>query len=57
MNRFDLQKQQWVQVRPLNTPKCTLSAVASHDCQYVYAIGGFNGVALDIVERYNVITD
>ncbi len=44
-------------LRPMNTPRCTLSAVASHDCQYIYAMGGFNGAALDIVERYNVMTD
>jgi hypothetical protein len=41
----------------MNTSRCTLAAVASNDCQYIYAMGGFNGTALDIVERYNIITD
>lgn len=41
----------------MNYPRCTLSAVASNDCQHIYAMGGFNGSALDIVERYNIITD
>lgn len=57
MNRFDLQKQQWIYVKSMKVPRCTLAAVASNDCQYIYAIGGFNGTALDIVERYNVMTD
>lgn len=34
--------------------RCTLSAVASSDCQYIYAIGGFNGAPLNNVERYDV---
>jgi len=34
-----------------------LSAVASSDCQYIYVLGGYNGQALDLVERYNVIDD
>lgn len=34
--------------------RCTLSAVASPDCQYIYAIGGFNGQALSSVERYDL---
>jgi hypothetical protein len=37
--------------------RCTLSAVASQDCQYIYALGGFNSNSLDLVERYNTITD
>jgi hypothetical protein len=41
----------------MNVSRCTLSAVASNDCQYIYAIGGFNGGALDLVERYNTVTD
>jgi len=27
----------------MHKSRCTLSAVASPDCQYLYAIGGFNG--------------
>ena len=41
----------------MNTSRCTLSAVTSSDCQYIYAIGGFNGTSLDLVERYNTCTD
>jgi len=50
-------KQQWVEVKGMNQSRCTLSAVASSDCQYIYALGGFNGSSLDIVERYNSLTD
>ena len=41
----------------MNTSRCTLSAVASSDCQYIYSIGGFNGNSLDLVERYNIMSD
>lgn len=41
----------------MNTSRCTLSAVVSNDCQYIYALGGFNGNSLDLVERYNTMTD
>jgi hypothetical protein len=44
-------------MKPMNVSRCTLSAVASNDCQYIYAIGGFNGSALELVERYNTVTD
>ena len=35
-------------------PRCTLSAVATPDCQFIYAIGGFNGAPLNSVEIYDV---
>ena len=41
----------------MNTARCTLTAVASSDCQYIYVIGGYNGTALDLVERYSVLTE
>jgi len=41
----------------MNTSRCTLAAVVSSDCQYIYALGGFNGQSLDLVERYNTLTD
>lgn len=57
VERFDLGSKQWVPVSPLNHPRCTLTAVATPDCQYIYAIGGFNGSAVSIVERYSVVED
>lgn len=44
-------------MKPMNTSRCTLSAVASSDCMYIYAIGGFNGASLDLVERFNTMSD
>jgi len=41
----------------MQTARCTLSAVASSDCQFIYVIGGYNGQALNIVERYDVVKD
>lgn len=44
-------------MKSMNTSRCTLAAVASSDCQYIYALGGFNGNSLDLVERYNIMSD
>lgn len=57
VERFDFSLKQWVCVSSMNIARCTLSAVASPDCQYIYAIGGFNGSPLNTVERYDVMKD
>jgi hypothetical protein len=41
----------------MKTARCTLAAVASNDCRYIYVLGGYNGAALNLVERYTVETD
>jgi len=41
----------------MNNPRCTLAAVGSGDCQYIFAMGGFDGKALNVVERYSVVND
>lgn len=41
----------------MNKARCTLSAVASSDYQYIYAIGGFNGAPLNAIERYDTTTE
>lgn len=42
-------------MRPMNTNRGTFSAIVSQNCNYVYAIGGFNGQPLDHVERFDVM--
>ena len=54
VEKFDFFTNEWVTVKRMKKARCTLSAVASTDCQYLYAIGGFNGSALNSVERYDV---
>jgi Kelch motif len=41
----------------MNSERCTLAAVASSDCQYIYAVGGFNGKPSNIAERYSILTN
>ena len=41
----------------MNISRCTLSAIASPDYEYIYVMGGFNGQPLDSVERYSVMRD
>ncbi len=43
VEKYDFFSNEWIEVTKMNTPRCTLSAVSSPDCQYIYAIGGFNG--------------
>eukprot|EP00349_Pseudokeronopsis_sp_Brazil_P012382 CAMPEP_0202978792 /NCGR_PEP_ID=MMETSP1396-20130829/85117_1 /ASSEMBLY_ACC=CAM_ASM_000872 /TAXON_ID= /ORGANISM="Pseudokeronopsis sp., Strain Brazil" /LENGTH=313 /DNA_ID=CAMNT_0049717921 /DNA_START=1420 /DNA_END=2358 /DNA_ORIENTATION=- len=57
VEKFDLHLQKWVQVKSMQKSRCTLAAVASPDCQYIYALGGFNGNSLDLVERYDTVSD
>ena len=54
VEKYDLQAQTWVQVKSMNTARCTLAAQASSDCRYIYVLGGYNGQALNLVERYCV---
>jgi len=57
VERYDIFSNEWVAVTPMRRARCTLSAVVSGDCQYIYALGGFNGTALSSVERYDVTKD
>lgn len=57
MEKFDIRTGTWISLAPMNYERCTFSAAVSPDCQHIYAIGGFNGNPLGIVERYSVIED
>lgn len=43
MERYDESLNKWVKCSPMNSARCTLSAVSSSDCQYIFAMGGFDG--------------
>lgn len=43
IERYDLITETWSPVKPMNVARCTLSAVASSDYQYIYVLGGYNG--------------
>lgn len=57
VEKFDLQQNEWIPVKSMQKSRCTLSAVASPDFQYIYALGGFNGQSLNLVERYDTVCD
>jgi Kelch motif len=57
MEKYCLITKRWIRMKPMNTARCTLSAVASADCQFIYVLGGYNGQPLDLVERYSILTD
>jgi len=41
----------------MNHCRCTMSAVGSPDCRFIYVMGGYDGGALNLVERYDILTD
>lgn len=55
LDKFDIRKNAWIKLAPMNEARCTLAAVVSPDCQFIYAIGGFNGSPLATVERYSIL--
>jgi hypothetical protein len=57
MEKLDISRGIWTELAPMKHPRCTLAAVSSPDCQFIYAIGGFNGTALSVVERYSIVED
>ena len=57
LEKYDIRMGKWIGLAQMKHPRCTLSAVTSPDCQFIYAVGGFNGTALNIVERYSVVED
>ena len=57
VEKYDFFANEWAQVKPMKRARCTLAAVASTDCQYIYVIGGFNGAPLNHIERYDVTNE
>ena len=55
VEKYDYRMKRWINMAPMKYGRCTLSCVPSNDLQYIYAIGGFNGSALNIVERYSIV--
>ena len=44
-------------MNPLKQKRSNLTAVNSTDCQFFYVIGGYDGEAINVVERYDVIKE
>lgn len=55
MSRYDIFNNKWTTLRGMNTNRGTFASLVSPNCNYIYAIGGFNGGPLDHVERYDVM--
>eukprot|EP00347_Sterkiella_histriomuscorum_P017673 403348434 len=55
VQKYDLMTHKWQSMRGMNTSRGTFSALAAQNCNYIYAIGGFNGQPLDHVERFDAI--
>lgn len=44
VEKYDIELNQWTIISRLNSPKCTMTAVASPNFKTFFVIGGFNGV-------------
>ena len=42
---------------PMRFKRCALAAVYDDASSSIYAIGGFNGKSLDVVEKYSIKED
>ena len=56
IERYSIELDSWELVCHLNSPKCTMTAVASPNNQFFYVIGGFNGTQLNEVEIFDTHT-
>ena len=43
VQRYDYFSQNWSTMRPMNSSRGTFASLVSQNCNYIYAIGGFNG--------------
>jgi hypothetical protein len=44
-------------MKSMNSSRGTFASLVSPNCNYIYAIGGFNGHPIDHVERYDVMNN
>ena len=49
--RYDYYQKKWKYLQDMNFPRSFFSCVASNDCRYIYAIGGYDGKPLNSLER------
>lgn len=55
VERYDYFSQKWTTMRPMNSQRGTFASIVSANCNFIYAIGGFNGEPIEQVERYDVM--
>lgn len=55
--RYDESKNEWIQVKTLKHKRSNLTSVNTPDCQFIYVIWGYDGEALNLVERYDVLKE
>ena len=57
VEKYNPAKNEWTLVQSMKHPRCTMACISSPDCQFIYALGGYDGVPLNLVERYDVVND
>ena len=58
VHRYDYHTKKWTpNLRSMNSCRGTFASIVSPNCNYIYAIGGFNGYPIDYVERFDVMNN
>ncbi len=53
--KYDFNSKKWKNIPAMNYPRSHFSCNVSADCNYLYAIGGFDGKSMNIIERFDVL--
>jgi len=57
MLKFDPSTLSFTELPPMNVPRAYFKAVLSHNCQFIFAIGGINDNGLlSSVERFDLLS-
>ena len=54
VEKYNIEKNVWTTVKSLNHARCTMGCVCTSDRNFIYILGGYDGVPLNSVERYDV---
>jgi len=57
IKRYDAQNNKWCFRKPMINERCTFTALIGPDCRNIYAIGGYNGNAMNSTELYDPSRD
>mmetsp|Transcript_17829 Transcript_17829/g.12783 ORF Transcript_17829/g.12783 Transcript_17829/m.12783 type:complete len:115 (+) Transcript_17829:1012-1356(+) len=55
VDRFEPSSGSWTKMRPMSQSRGTFSALVAPSCSHIYVVGGFDGLPVEHVERYEVV--
>ena len=52
--RYDYHKNQWIEIPPMKTARCSMCALA--DSKTIFVLGGYKDKTLKLVEKYDSLS-